>query len=185
MIAPKESLAGRPASTLIITSPEALDARVADVVRLKINHTRLVAEMEAEMVAISKRYQARIAGLLEAITAAEDEIQSYCNAHRAELFSSKKSRETTLAVFGFEMTPPRVETGSRKIKWADVLARLLRLPWGKAYCKPTGYKLDKEALLADRDKLTPEQLTAAGIQFAQDEQFFVRPKPETAAETVK
>jgi len=35
-------------------------------------------------------------------------------------------------------------------------------------------------LLADRDQLTPEQRAAAGIQFCQEEQFFIRPKPETA-----
>ena len=45
--------------------------------------------------------------------------------------------------------------------------------------------LDKNALLADREKLSPEQITAAGIQFCQDEQFFIRPKPETAEDTVK
>ena len=44
---------------------------------------------------------------------------------------------------------------------------------------------DKEALLTDREKLSPEQQTAAGIQFCQDEQFFIRPKPETAEATVK
>ena len=182
MIATTETTSGTP---LVITSPEALDARVADVVRLKINHTKAVAEMEAEMAAVQKRHQGRIAKLLECVAEAEAEIASYCNAHRGDLFTDKKSRETTLAVFGFELTPPRVETSSRKVKWADVLTRLLRLPWGKAYCVPTGYKLDKNALLADREKLTPEQLTAAGIKFAQDEQFFIRPKPETAAETVQ
>lgn len=171
--------------TITLTSPEALDARVADVVRLKINHTQAVAAMEAEMASVQKHHQPRIASLLESIAAAEGEIASYCHAHRASLFIEKKSRETTLATFGYEFTPPRVETSSRKIKWADVLARLLRVGWGKAYCKPTGYKLDKEALLADREKLTPAQLTAAGIRFAQDEQFYIRPKPETALATVR
>lgn len=182
MIANLETSGGTP---LVITSPEALDARVADVVRLKINHTKVVAEMEAEMAAVQKRHQGRIAKLLECIAEGEAEIASYCQARRADLFPDKKSRETTLAVFGFELTPPRVETSSRKIKWADVLARLQRLAWGKAYCVPTGFKLDKNGLLADREKLTPEQLTAAGIQFCQDEQFFIRPKPETAEETVR
>lgn len=180
MIANIESTGGTP---LVITSPEALDARVAEVVRFKINLTKLTAEMEAEMAAVQKRHQARLGKLQECIATAEAEISSYCNAHRAELFADKKSRETTLAVFGFELTPPRVETASRKIKWADVVTRLLRLSWGKAYLNQPEPKPDKNALLADREKLTPEQLTAAGIQFCQDEQFFLRPKPETAAET--
>lgn len=173
-----------PAGTLVITSPEALDARVADVVRFKIAHTKAVAEMEAELAAVQKRHQGRIAAVLERIAAAEQEISSYCNAHRAVLFADKKSRETTLAVFGYELTPHRVETSSRKIKWADVVARLLKLPWGKAYLKVAAPTPDKNALLTDREQFTPEQLTAAGIKFCQDEQFFIRPKPETAEETV-
>jgi len=168
---------------LAITSIEALDARVADVVRFKINHTQAVAAKEAETAAVEKRHQARIAKLLEEIAAGEDEIARYCLAHRAELFDEKKSRETTLAVFGFEFTPPRVEPASRRLKWADVVTRLLRLPWGKAYLNRPEPKPDKNALLADREKLTMEQQTAAGIQFCQDEQFFLRPKPETAAES--
>lgn len=167
-----------------ITSPEALDHRVADVVRLKIAHTQATAEMEAEVAAAQKRHQRGLAALLEQIAANEAVIAHYCQSNRGRLFSEKKSRETTTAVFGFELTPPRVEPGSRKIKWADVVARLLKLPWGKAYLTRPDPKPDKNALLADREQLTPEQLTAAGIRFAQDEQFFLRPKAETADETV-
>jgi phage host-nuclease inhibitor protein Gam len=61
-----------------------------------------------------------------------------------------------------------------------VLTRLARAKWGLAYIR-TKETIDKEALLADRTTLTPEQITAAGIAFLQDEQFFLRPKPETAA----
>ena len=121
----------------------------------------------------------------EAIAELEGRVQEYCTAHRAVLFADKKSRETPLAVFGFETTPPRVETASKKIHWKDVVARLLRLAWGKAYVRLPKPQPDKEALLADREKLTAEQLVAAGIQFCQDEQFFIRPKPETAAASVK
>lgn len=171
-------------TTLVITSPEALDHRVADVVRFKIAHTKAVAEMEAEVAAVQKKHQKRIAELLERIAENEHEVCSYCGAHRATLFADKKSRETTTAVYGFEWTPPRVEPASRKIKWADVVTRLLKLGWGRAYLTQAEPKPDKNALLADRESLTPEQLTAAGIRFCQDEQFFLRPKAETAAETV-
>ena len=166
--------------TIIITSREALDSAVAGVVRLKIEHTKIITDKELETTAIEKIYQPRIDRLAQSIAALEGDIRQYCDAHRAELFPDKKSRETTLAVFGFEFTPPRVETSSRKIKWADVVERLLRLAWGKAYLTQPEPKPDKQALLSDREKLTPEQCLAAGIQFAQDEQFFLRPKPETA-----
>ena len=168
---------------LAITSVEDLDTIVAEVVRLKIKLTQKTATKDAEVAAIEKRHTASTTELMERIAALEHDVQAWCEAHRAVLFTERKSRETSLAVFGFELTPPRVETSSRKIKWADVVHRLMRLPWGKAYLNTPEPKPDKNALLSDREKLTPEQITAAGIQFCQDEQFFIRPKPETAAVT--
>lgn len=170
---------------LTITSPEALDVAVAEVVRLKIKHTEATAAKDAEVAVIEKKHQEKLMALQEAIAELEQRVQEYCTAHRPALFADKKSRETPLAVFGFELTPHRVETANRKIKWKDVVARLARLGWGKAYVRKPEPVPDKNALLADREKLTPEQCTAAGIQFAQDEQFFIRPKPETAEATVK
>lgn len=180
MISTTENIGGRAARVLKITSPEALDSAVADIIRLKIKRTSLVAAKDSEVATIEKRHQAGITGIEAEIAAAEQTVQDYCIAHRAQLFPEKKSRDTSLAEFGFEFTPPRVETSSRKVTWKDVVARLLRLPWGNAYLNQAEPKPDKNALLADREKFNPEQLTAAGIQFVQDEQFFIRPKPETA-----
>jgi phage host-nuclease inhibitor protein Gam len=167
---------------LTITSTAALDSAVADCVRLKIKHTNRLADRDHALASVEKNHEAGIQSSAADIADAEAAIRDYCDANRAGLFAEKKSRETGLAVFGFEMTPPRVETAHRKIKWADVLERLRRAKWGLAYIR-TRESLDKEALLADRDKLTPEQVTAAGVQFVQDEQFFLRPKPETAADS--
>jgi hypothetical protein len=44
--------------------------------------------------------------------------------------------------------------------------------------------VDKKSLLADRDRLTGEQLAEAGIRFEQDELFYITPKSEVAAKTV-
>jgi phage host-nuclease inhibitor protein Gam len=165
---------------LAITSTEALDAAVSTVVRRKIQHTELRAKYDAAIAVLEKEFQDRAGPMLEVMARAEADIQDYCAANRATLFVGKKSREISLAEFGFETTPPRVETSSKKVKWKDVLARLLRLPWGSAYVRQPEPQMDKQALLSDREKLSPEQCLAAGIQFCQDEQFFIRPKPETA-----
>lgn len=169
--------------TLTLTSPEALDTTVAECCRLKIKLTQARAKKDAEVAAVEKKHTFEITELERYVTEIEQRVFEYASAHRAELFADKKSREIASGVFGFELTPPRVETSSRKIKWADVVARLLRLPWGKAYVRTPEPKPDKEALLADREKLSPEQTTAAGIVFCQDEQFFIRPKADTAEET--
>lgn len=170
---------------LKITSPESLEATIADAVRLKIELTQLVATKEAATSAVEKEHQPFITTHQERIAALESAALDYCAAHRAILFPDKKSRETGLAVFGFEMTPPRVEPASRKIKWKDVVDRLARLSWGEAYVRQPEPQPDKKGLLTDREKFTPEQLTAAGITFEQDEQFFIRPKAETAAATTQ
>lgn len=168
-----------------ITSIEALDVAVAEAVRLKIKYTEATAAKDAEVAGIEKKHQQKITDLVESIAEIEALVHDYCEANRSSLFAEKKSRETSLAVFGFELTPWRVETTSKKIKWKHVVARLLRMAWGKAYLRTPAQQLDKEALLADREKLKHEQLISAGIQFLQDEQFFIRPKPETALATVK
>lgn len=168
---------------LKITSLESLDTAVAEVVRLKIWHKQMRAQADAELAEVEKHHQAKLTMQAENIATLEEIVRDYCAANRAALFSKHKSRETNLAVFGFELTPPRVETASRKIKWRDVVERLIKLPWGKAYIRHADPMPDKNALLDDRQRLTPEQQLAAGIVFCQDEQFFIRPKPETADDT--
>jgi phage host-nuclease inhibitor protein Gam len=170
---------------LTINSVEGLETAVADVVRLKIERTRAMAVKDAAVAEVEKEHQERLTDLAEEIAEFEGRVQDYCTANRALLFQVNKSREINLAIFGFELTPHRVETTSRKITWKDVVARLSRLAWGKAYVRQPAPLPDKQALLTDREKLSPGQCTAAGIAFAQDEQFFIRPKPETAAETIK
>ncbi|HXP63118.1 MAG TPA: host-nuclease inhibitor Gam family protein [Dongiaceae bacterium] len=169
--------------TLTINSTEGLEAAIAAVVRKRILHTQAVAAKEAEAAELEQRHQPAISNLLEEIAESEANIQDYCLAHRGALFSSKKSRETNLAEFGFELTPPRVETASKKVKWKEVVGRLLRLSWAAVYVRRPEPQPDKQALLADREKLSPEQCLAAGIRFCQDEQFFIRPKPQTASPT--
>ncbi|MGO8677746.1 MAG: host-nuclease inhibitor Gam family protein [Limisphaerales bacterium] len=169
--------------TLTINSTEGLEAAIGAVVRKRIMHTQAVAVKDAEAADLEQRHQRTISNLLDEIAEFESGIQDYCIAHRAALFASKKSRETTLAEFGFELTPPRVETAGKKVKWKEVVGRLLRLSWAAAYVRQPEPQPDKQALLADREKLSPEQCMAAGIRFCQDEQFFIRPKPETASTT--
>lgn len=165
---------------LKITSPEALDSAVAEIVRMRIKHTQATAAKDADVALVEKRHQTRIVELNDSIAELESRVYEYCVANRPKLFTERKSRETPLAVYGFELTPYRVETSSKKITWKEVVKRLLRLKWGQAYVRQSEPKPDKDALLTDRDKFTEQQLNAIGIRFAQDEQFFIRPKPESA-----
>lgn len=165
---------------LIITSTEALDSSVTAVVRLKTEYASLMSARDHEITRIEKEHSPKLAALADRIRAEESTILSYCESNRTELFPDKKSRETTVATIGFEITPPRVEPANKKITQKQIIERLQRLDWGDVYIRYSDPKLNKDALLADRETLTPEQRTAAGIQFVQDEQFFIRPKLESA-----
>lgn len=164
--------------TLSISSPEALDAAVADIVRLRLERAKVKAELQSRITDLEKAYTARIVELEKQIDEKETQVRDYCVAHRSELFPDRKSRETLTAIYGFELTPWRVERISRKVTWRDIVQRLLRLDWGRAYIRFGEPTVDKESLLANREQLTPEQLSEAGICFARDEQFFIRPKTD-------
>ena len=167
-----------------LTSVEALDATVGEVVRKKIEHTQTLAEMEAKIAAIKEEYAPKTGAQLDQIAALEGSVKEYCTVHRDAMFADKKSRETSSATIGFELTPHRVET-AETLTQKDVVSRIQRIKnWALVYLRTPAPQLDKDALLKDREKLSPERQQMLGIEFAQGEQFFIRPKSEVAEDTV-
>jgi phage host-nuclease inhibitor protein Gam len=159
-----------------VNSIESLDAGVSEIIRLRAQRAARLAELEARLAAVQEAFARPIAELDHQLLDRESAVQNYCHAHRAELFAAKKSRETHSAVIGFELSPHRVETAGRRVTWRTVVSALLGLDWGRAYVRQPEPQLNKDVLLADRHKLTPDQLAAAGIRFAQAEQFYIRSK---------
>ncbi len=175
----------KPENQTIILSVESLDAQVAECVQLRLQRIALFAQIEAAKALIDQEHAEDVGSLNDRIADKEAAIYNFCVANRGPLFPDKKSRETNAAVIGFELNPFHVETSSRKITWKEVVKRLMRLDWGKAYIKQADPQPDKNALLRDREKLSDVQRLAAGIHFQQDEQFFIRGKSEVAGETIK
>lgn len=170
---------------LVLTSRESLESTVADTVRLKLDHATRQAAMEKEIADVQKRHQEGILDVASQIEAKEASIFTYCQRHRAELFTDKKSLDMLLAVIGFEDTPPRVEKRNSKDTWGATARRLQALDWGADYIREGDPEVNKQALLAARESLSDDQLKEAGIRFEQDEQFFIRPKSEVAEDTTK
>ncbi|HWD94130.1 MAG TPA: host-nuclease inhibitor Gam family protein [Verrucomicrobiae bacterium] len=169
----------------IINSRTALDAVVADVVKLKLEHTQATAAMEQQIAEIQKRHQENLLGIARQIEAREAGVFVYCQKNRAALFPEKKSLDLLLATVGFEMTPPRVEKISGKDTFGKISLRLESLDWGAAYVRYPDPEVNKEKILADRAQLRPEQLQEAGLKIEQDENFFLRPKSEVAEQSVR
>ena len=164
----------------IVTSLEGLDATVADIVQLKLKHASLTTKMELEIAAVQKRYQDQLLAVARQIETKEAGTFVYCQQHRKELFTDKKSIDLLMATVGFRNEPPSVEKAQKKDTWGNIADRLEALDWGQAYTTTPSPDVNKKALLLDREKLTPEQLAAAGIRFEADEIFFITPKSEIA-----
>lgn len=169
----------------IVQSRQALEAVVADVVKLKLEHARLTAGMEQEIAKVQKRHQEELLALSRQLEAREAGVFVYCQKNRAALFSERKSVDLLLATVGFELTPPRVDKLNGKDTFGKVAARLANSTWGEPYLRYPDPELNKERILADRATLTPEQLHEAGLKIEQDENFFIRPKSEIAEQSVK
>jgi phage host-nuclease inhibitor protein Gam len=167
-----------------IISREALDVAVAEAATLKIQYAAAKAAMELEIARVQERHQAHMLALGKQIEVREAGVFVYCQQHRAQLFPDKKSIDFLLATVGFRTEPPSVEKGCRKDTWTAIAQRLEALPWGSRYVNMPEPEVDKKALLADRDKLSLEQLSEAGLRFEQDEIFYITPKSEVAARTV-
>jgi phage host-nuclease inhibitor protein Gam len=169
----------------IITSAAALDAVVADVVKLKLQHAQATAAMEQEIAEVQKRHQKILLELSRQIEAKEAGVYVYCSKNRGWLFPTKKSMDCLLATIGFELTPFRVDKVSGRDTFGKIGLRLEGSVWGAAYVRYPDPEVDKEKILADRAKLTPEQLKEVGLKIEQDENFYIRPKSDVAEQSVR
>jgi phage host-nuclease inhibitor protein Gam len=133
---------------------------------------------------VQERHQEPMLALARQMEIREAGVFVYCQQHRAQLFPDKKSIDFLLAVVGFRANPASVEKCAKKDTWTAVAARLSSLKWGLPYVTEPAPEVNKRALLADQEKLTPEQLAEAGICFQQEEEFFITPKSEVASRTV-
>ncbi len=168
----------------IINSRAALDAVVADVVNLKLQHTQATAAMEREIADVQKRHQEMLLGIARQIEAREAGVFVYCQKNRATLFPEKKSLDCLLATIGFELTPPRVEKINSKDTFGKIGLRLENLDWGTAYVRYPDPEVNKEMILQHRETLG-DKLKEAGLRVEQDENFYIRPKSDVAEQSVK
>ena len=133
------------------------------------------AQMDAQFVAIREQNADRLAELEQKKSTAFEVMQVFATENREELFSKRKSLETTHGVLGFRTGQPKLKT-KKGFTWAAVLELLKK--FGKDYIR-TAPEVAKDKLLADReDKKCQKVMEDCGIEVVQDETFFVEPKKE-------
>ena len=152
-----------------------MELAFADYARADARIQKINATMDIEMTRIREKYQDELGKLAETKEASFDILQAYAMENRDELFSKRKSLETTHGTLGFRTGTPALKT-LKGFTWESVKNLLKEfLP---DYVR-TKEEADKEKLLADREK---EEVAAlfpkVGVKVTQDETFFVEPKKE-------
>lgn len=135
----------------------------------------ITASMDKEFVAIRERHADRLAELEGQKKEAFETMQVFATENREELFSKRRSMETTHGTLGFRMGTPKLKT-RKGFTWAAALEMVREfLP---SYVRTTD-EVAKDKLLADREQeQMPELMLKCGICVTQDETFFVEPKKE-------
>ena len=135
----------------------------------------LTAEMDSKLVEIRESYADRLASLETEKKEAFEKMQVFATENREELFSKRKSMETTHGILGFRIGNPKLKV-RKGMTWAGVL-ELLKIK-GKNYVR-TVEEVAKDKLLAERDlDKCKAVMDACNIDVIQDETFFVEPKTE-------
>lgn len=167
---------------------EEMELAFADYARADARIQKINATMDIEMTRIREKYQDELAKLTETKVKSFDILQAYALEKKDELFSKRKSLETTHGILGFRTGNPKLKT-LKGFTWASVLTLVKKfLP---DYVR-TNEEVNKEKLLTDRDTEIPlddsetaeqvcklkEKMKDCGITVVQDETFYVEPKKE-------
>jgi phage host-nuclease inhibitor protein Gam len=133
------------------------------------------AKMDAEITKIRERNADALAELQEQKDEAFEVMQTFAVENRDDLFSKRKSMETTHGILGFRTGTP----GLKQIKGFTVASSVnLLKEFAPDYVR-IKEEVAKDKLIADRDnKGIAELMTKVGVKVVQDETFFVEPKKE-------
>lgn len=153
---------------------------VETIMTATLGLARLSSEMDARLAAIRNEYADPLSSAKSTLAINMDVAEDWAKAHPEEFPVGKKSIEMTHGVIGFRTGTPKLKLLSRET-WEKVLDRLKK--YQVDYTR-TSITPDKEALIADREKLGEAVLRDFGLKVVQDETFYVEPKRETSDPSV-
>lgn len=152
-----------------------VEALMATVAAADAAARKITAQMDAEITRIRERYAAALDAEKAAREAAEAQIASWAELHKAD-FGDRRSMTLTHGTLGWRLGNPAVRLRAR-VRAEQALEMVkARLP---EYVR-AAEELDKAALLAAYagKALTDADLEACGLRIAQTERFYLEPKTE-------
>jgi phage host-nuclease inhibitor protein Gam len=163
-----------PTPHAVIQTRQQLHAVVENIVLMRAEQAGLISAQESAIAAVREKYRAPLADVDRCLQKESAWVEAWANAHPGE-FSETRVLLCPSATIGFRAASPRVACTNRKWSWSAAAQKLAETAWGSRYLRTPVPEIDREALLADQEKLSSDDLQAAGLKIVQGDQFFIEP----------
>ena len=163
----------------IALTEEQVAALLGEATTLQITHDGVLSAMNKELDAVRAKHEPVLNNIAADIQTRLLQVETWVRANKEQLFTEPRSRTYNRAEIGLRLGQWAVAT-VKGVTQKEAVKRLLKFRWGKQYVRQAETALDKAALLKDREKIKPERLLAANLEFVQDESFFFTPKTDAA-----
>ncbi|ODU24027.1 MAG: hypothetical protein ABS95_02545, partial [Verrucomicrobia bacterium SCN 57-15] len=156
-----------------IKTRDQVESLLNEICTTTINRNQATLAMDHEITQIRERYEATITACNKALEEKTELIRTWAEANPSE-FNGLKSLDLVNAVIGWRTGQPTLKTLAGWT-WDRVLEKLKIHGMGLRYIR-TKEEVNKQAILSEREEITPEAMRAMGVRIVQDESFFVDPK---------
>lgn len=169
----------------IPTGTAGMEPLLSNYAALRLELEAAKIEKEQRIKDIAEEYEARIVELSAHVDAHEAAAFTWCQRNKSEFGDKKKSIEFAAATVGFRLSPPSVDKVYTKDTEKAIAKRLEATGWGLDYITYSDPKIAKDKILADRSKLSPDQLREVGLSIGQEENFYIEPKSSVLSAATK
>lgn len=156
---------------------EQADAAFAEFAIADAKEQKLTATMDEQLTKIREKYQDQLQECAEKKEQAFDLMQAYATENKDQIFTKKRSIETSHGVFGFRLGTPKLKT-AKGFTWPAVTQMLKEFLPG--FVRTTEEAAKNLLLDARDDEEVAKLFSKCGIYVDQDESFFVECKKEEA-----
>lgn len=165
-------------ATDIALTEDQVATLVGEITEASTRRDRVLATMNRRLDEVRAQYESELSALGSEIDAKTRQVQAWTLANRSQ-FEERRSRDYARGTIGLR-TGNWTVTTLKGVTIKEAVKRLLSFRWGKEFVRNPDPQLNKEALLANREKIKPERLLAAGLSFEREETFFLEPKTDDA-----
>jgi phage host-nuclease inhibitor protein Gam len=160
----------------IITTRDEAEASMTALALLVTAQRIETARRDAEVLAINKKYESRLADLDGTIKIETDKLRVWAESNPNQFPKGRKSLQLVSGTIGFRTGTPKLALLSRAWTWDKVLHTISCIKDLAAAFIRTKQEVDKETILGTWGKVEDhDQLRSIGLRITQDESFFIEP----------